>query len=200
MANPHSTYDELTASQASKNTIVHPDTVYQELADKINAEVRSDGMSPAFEAPYGTQPDTAPKNPNPKDSIGSSKIPMHLWPETATIYGALGLLDGALKYGRSNFRAAPVRASIYYDAAKRHLNAWFEGRPADPDSGLPDLAHALACLAILVDAEAAGTLIDDRMVAGGYMATVEKMTPFVKLLQERHADKSPKHYTIVDTP
>jgi hypothetical protein len=208
MANLLSIFDELPANTAPKNTIVHPDLVYQQLADKINAEVRGDDataprkacMNPAFAAPYGTQPDTAPKNPNPKDSIGSSKIPMHLWPETATVLGALGLLDGALKYGRSNFRAAPVRASIYYDAAKRHLNAWFEGRPADPDSGLPDLAHALACLAILVDAEAAGTLIDDRMVAGGYMATVEKMTPHVKLLQERHADKSPKHYTIVDTP
>jgi len=143
--------------------------------------------------------DTAPKNPNPKDSIGSQKIPMHLWPETATILGALGLLDGALKYGRSNFRAAPVRASIYYDAAKRHLNGWFEGRPCDPDSGLPDLAHALACLAILVDAEAAGTLIDDRMIAGGYHKLLAAVTPHVKRLQELHKDKNPEHYTIADS-
>jgi len=138
------------------------------------------------------------KNPNPKDSIGSSKIPMHLWPEAATVLGSLALLDGALKYGRSNFRASPVRASVYYDAAKRHLNAWFEGRSCDPDSGLPDLAHALACLAILVDAEAACTLIDDRMVSGGYLTLLEGMTPHVKRLQELHADKTPKHYTIAD--
>ncbi len=56
---------------------------------------------------------SAPKNPNPKDSIGSTKIPMHLWPDTATVYGALALLDGAAKYGRGNYRASPVRASIY---------------------------------------------------------------------------------------
>lgn len=145
------------------------------------------------------EPDIAPKDPNPKDSIGSTKIPMHLWPSTATLLGAMGLLDGALKYGRSNFRAAPVRASIYYDAACRHLIAWFEGRPCDPDSGLPDLAHALACLAIIVDAEAAGTLIDDRMVSGGYTTLLAALTPHVKRLQELHADKSPKHYTIGDS-
>lgn len=143
--------------------------------------------------------DTAPKDPNPKDSIGSTKIPMHLWPTTATALGAMGLLDGASKYGRSNFRAAPVRASIYFDALIRHAFAWFEGRPADPDSGLPDLAHALACLAIIVDAEAAGTLIDDRMIAGGYTKLLAELTPHVKRLQELHKDKSPKHYTIEDS-
>lgn len=141
---------------------------------------------------------TEPKNPNPKDSIGSSKIPMHLWPETATVYGALGLLDGASKYGRGNYRASPVRASIYYDAAKRHLNGWFSGRPGDPDSGLPDLAHALACLAIIVDAEAAGTLVDDRDYNSGYAELIVKMTPHVKRIQEMYSDKTPTHYTIQD--
>jgi hypothetical protein len=147
----------------------------------------------------GIIPSTAGKDPNPKDSIGSTKIPMHLWPNTATILGSIALLDGAMKYGRSNFRAAPVRASIYYDAAMRHLMAWFEGRTEDPDSGLPDLSHCLACLAILVDAEAAGTLIDDRMFGGGYLELLRKMTPHVKRLQQIHADKTPHHYTIADT-
>lgn len=138
------------------------------------------------------------KPTNPKDAIGSDKIPMHLWPETATVLGALGLLDGALKYGRSNFREIGVRASIYVDAAKRHLNAYFEGEDADPDSGLPHLAHALACLAILVDADAAGKLNDDRNVRGGYRGLIDKLTPHVKRLKALHASKSPKHYTIAD--
>lgn len=141
--------------------------------------------------------DTKPTNP--KDAIGSDKLPLHLWPETATALGALGLLDGAGKYGRSNFREIGVRASIYYDAARRHLNAWFEGEEADPDSSLPHLAHALACLAILVDAQAAGKLNDDRMVAGGYRKLVNELTPHVARLKALHADKSPKHYTIVDS-
>lgn len=135
------------------------------------------------------------KNTNPKDLIGSGKLPLHLWPETATLMGCMGLLDGMLKYGRSNWRASGVRASIYVDACKRHLNAWFEGEDLDPDSGLPHLAHALACLAILTDAQAAGVLEDDRMIQGGYRRLVEQLTPEVARLKELHSDKSPKHYT-----
>lgn len=139
------------------------------------------------------------KPTNPKDLVGSGKLPIHLWPTTATMLGSLGLLDGMLKYGRSNWREAGVRASIYFDACNRHMNAWFEGEDTDPDSGLPHLAHALACLAILVDAKAAGKLVDDRMVAGGYRALVTELTPHVAALKALHADKAPKHYTIADS-
>jgi hypothetical protein len=138
------------------------------------------------------------KNTNPKDAIGCDKIPVHLFPQTATILGTLGLLDGMLKYGRMNWRVAGVRASIYYDAALRHLFAWFEGEDFDPDSGLPHLAHAIACLAIIVDAGAVGKLKDDRMYPGGYRKFINQMTPYVKQLKELHKDKNPKHYTIQD--
>lgn len=139
------------------------------------------------------------KPTNPKDAIGSDKLPIHLWPETATILGSLGLLDGMLKYGRANFREIGVRATIYVDACRRHLTAWFEGEDTDPDSGLPHLAHALACLAIMVDAQAAGKLNDDRQVAGGYRALVTQLTPHVSRLKALHSGKSPKHYTIADS-
>lgn len=135
---------------------------------------------------------------NPKDMIGSDKLPLHLWPETATLCGCLALLDGALKYGRANWRVAGVRASIYNDACRRHLNKWFEGEDTDPDSGLPHLSHALACIAILIDAGAAGKLNDDRMVMGGYVKLLEQLTPHVARLKQTHAKKSPKHYTIKD--
>lgn len=138
------------------------------------------------------------KRSNPKDSVGSDKLPLHLWPETATILGSLGLLDGMLKYGRANWRAAGVRSSIYYDATRRHLNAWFEGEDNDPDSGLPHLAHVLACVAIIVDAQVAGKMNDDRQTKGGYRPLLTEMTPHVKRLKALHADKSPKHYTIED--
>lgn len=136
---------------------------------------------------------------NPKDAIGSGKLPLHLWPNTATALGCLGLLDGMLKYGRTNWRVAGVRASIYVDAAKRHLDKWFEGQNCDVDSGLPHFAHALACIAILVDAEAAGKLNDDRLVAGGYIGMLEALTPHVARLKALHADKNPKHFTIADS-
>lgn len=136
------------------------------------------------------------KPTNPKDIIGSGKLPLHLWPTTATAMGCMALLDGALKYGRSNFRAVGVRASIYVDAAKRHLDAWFEGEDLDPDSRLPHLAHALACIAIIVDAQAAGKLNDDRMFPGRYRRLVESLTPMVEVLKRKHEDKNPVHYTI----
>lgn len=143
-----------------------------------------------------TEPDGTSKPTNPKDLIGSDKIPFHLWPETATALGALAMLDGALKYGRSNFRAIGVRFSIYNDAMRRHLAALFEGEDTDPDSGLPHLAHILACAAILIDAKAAGKLNDDRAYPGGYRAHIDALTPHVKRLKEKYKDKHPKHYTI----
>jgi hypothetical protein len=138
------------------------------------------------------------KPTNPKDVIGSDKLPLHLWPETATAVGCLGLLDGALKYGRSNWRETGVRASIYVDAARRHLSAWFEGEDFDPDSGAPHLSHALACLAIIVDADAAGMLNDDRSYPGGFRALVEKLTPHVARIKAKHAGRNPRHWTIAD--
>jgi hypothetical protein len=138
------------------------------------------------------------KQTNPKDVIGSDKLPLHLWPETATAMGTLGLLDGALKYGRNNWRETGVRATIYIDALKRHINAYAEGEDLDPDSKMPHLAHALADLAILVDADAASKLNDDRNYPGGYRSLVEELTPLVKQIKGRHADKSPKHWTIAD--
>lgn len=138
------------------------------------------------------------KPTNPKDIIGSDKLPLHLWPETATVLGCLGLLEGALKYGRSNFRAVGVKASIYYDAARRHLNAWFEGEELDPDSGLPHMAHVLACAAIIVEAQARGNLVDDRMYPTSYRSWVEKYTPEVARLKQKYSSRNPKHYTIQD--
>ena len=139
------------------------------------------------------------KPSNPKDLIGSGKLPLHLWPTTATALGCLGLLDGMLKYGRSNFRSVGIRASIYFDAAIRHLYAWFEGEDLDPDSGLPHLAHALACIAIIVDAGAANKLNDDRMIASEYRQFVTELTPHVDRLKKLHEQRNPKHYTIGDS-
>lgn len=141
------------------------------------------------------------KPTNPKDGIGATKMPIHLWPIAATYYGSVAMLDGALKYGRSNWRPSGVRASIYTDAAQRHINAWFEGEELDPDSGVPHLAHALACLAILVDSVEGDNLVDDRMYphgGNGYRGLIDKLTPHVERLKVKHADRNPKHFTIQD--
>jgi len=92
-----------------------------------------------------------------------------------------------------------VRASVYVAACARHLAEWLEGQDEDAKSGLHPLAHALACLAIILDAEAAGTLIDDRNYPGGYSELVEQLSPHVARLQALCADvKAPHHWTIED--
>lgn len=138
------------------------------------------------------------KPTNPKDGIGSLKIPYHLWPNTATILGVIAMLDGGCKYGRSNYRALGVRASVYYDACRRHLDAWFEGEDYTTDSHIHHLGHALACLAIIVDAEAKGLLVDDRMYPGGYHILLRKLTPEVKRIKEIHRKKKPHQYSKLD--
>lgn len=138
---------------------------------------------------------------NPKDMVGSNKLPMHLWPTTATAMGCLAMLNGAEQYGRGNFRAIGVRASVYQSAAKRYLDAWFEGEENDPKDGVPHLAAALACIAIIVDARVQGKLIDDRMYGDPekFRAFIDEITPHVRRLKEFHKNKNPKHWTIADS-
>lgn len=139
---------------------------------------------------------------NPKDAIGATKLPLHLFPAEAVALGCLGMLEGATKYGRNNYIAGDgVVASIYVDAAKRHLDAWFAGEECAPDTGTPHLANALATIAIVVKCQAHGKLIDDRDytgVSGAYRRFVDGITPHVKRLQAMFADKKPRHFTIAD--
>src|ERR1051326_4742978 len=92
------------------------------------------------------------KETNPKDIIGSTKVPMSLVPAVTIAYCALGHLEGDLKYGRKNWRHAGVRTSIYLDACLRHLEKFTEGEFADPVTKVPHLANALACISIIIDA------------------------------------------------
>ena len=148
----------------------------------------------------GGAPVDPPKAVNPKDGIGNTKLPLHLWPFSATAQGSLALLDGMLKYGRLNWRETQVRASVYIGALMRHVAEWLEGQNVDAKSGLHPLAHGLACLAIILDAEAAGTLVDDRNYPGGYVKLAELLTSHVARLQALYADaKPPHHWTIKDT-
>lgn len=138
------------------------------------------------------------KGPNPKDLVGRTKLPLHLWPPSATAMGCLGLLEGNEKYGRTNWRATPVLASVYVAAAMRHLDDWREGNDNATDSGNPHLGNALACIAIIVDAAAHGTLIDDRNFqpgsGDGYQRLVATLTPQVGALMTKFGGVKPKHY------
>lgn len=103
---------------------------------------------------------------NPKQAFGDLKVPLQLVPNIATAYMAMGLKEGARKYGPFNWRETNVEAMTYVGAALRHIAAFVDGEDTDPDSGNPHLAHAMASLAILVDALESDKLIDNRPPEG----------------------------------
>lgn len=103
---------------------------------------------------------------NPKDLLGMKKVSVTKLPAVAVLHGAHAMMDGAAKYGPYNWRAKKVIASIYIDAILRHVGAWFEGQEVAEDSGVHHLGHAIACAAILLDAQETGNLVDDRPVDG----------------------------------
>jgi 5'(3')-deoxyribonucleotidase len=157
--------------------------------------------SKAAAAPDATHaPSDGSKPSNPKDMLGTNKLPLHLVPATAIAEESLAFLDGALKYGRANWRAVGVCATTYVAAAKRHLEAYLEGEDMPADSDATHIAHARACLGILTDAKYAGKLRDDRNVRGGYAEAVAALTPRVAAIRARYADRTPRHYTIADNP
>jgi hypothetical protein len=138
--------------------------------------------------------DTKPTNP--KDIIGIRKAPLSTVPMNVVAELGVAMLEGASKYGRHNFRAVGVRASVYFDATMRHLISWWEGEDVDPDSGMSHITKAIASLVVLRDAQSRGLCEDDRApsTANFYNEINERAA---KIL-DKHADKSPKHYTIKD--
>lgn len=137
------------------------------------------------------------KPSNPKDIVGTRKAPMST--VSAAVMAELGvaMLEGAAKYGRHNYRAVGVRASVYYDATIRHLFSWWEGESIDPDSGMSHITKAIASLVVLRDAMIQDMLTDDRApVSKNFYAGLNAAAGAIL---DRHADKDPKHYTIADS-
>jgi Domain of unknown function (DUF5664) len=102
------------------------------------------------------------KPSNPKDIAAILKVPMST--VSATVLAELGcaLYEGARKYGRHNYRVIGVLASVYYDAALRHLMKWWEGENIDVDSGIHHVTKAIASLVVLRDAMIQSKFVDDR--------------------------------------
>lgn len=100
---------------------------------------------------------------NPKDRVGVSKWrQIFAVPPRVLFEIGVGMLEGALKYGRFNYRITGVRSSIYVDAAIGHIFTWVEGEDTDPDSGLSHITKAICSLVVLRDAMIEGNLEDDR--------------------------------------
>ena len=102
------------------------------------------------------------KPSNPKDAVGIKKMPMSVVPAPVLAEVGIGMMEGALKYGRHNYRAIGVRGSVYYDATMRHLMSWWEGEDIDPDSKLSHISKAITSLVVLRDAMMRQNWVDDR--------------------------------------
>lgn len=148
-----------------------------EAVPAVTIEQSGPGVDPASLSFQGDgKPLTKPSNPfNPKDAIGGGKLPMHLVPTAVVRYAALGFAEGALKYGKYNWRVAGVRMSIYLDALHRHLaklqdGEWCDGDSLGPDpvtgepqgTQVPHLASIICCAGIILDAWEVDKLTDDR--------------------------------------
>lgn len=110
---------------------------------------------------------------NPKDRVAKTKVPLHLLPPAGTIAFAQACADGAAKYGPYNWREKPISLMEYLGAQLRHILALIDGEDLAADSGRHHQAHVGATAAIILDAAACGTLIDDRPAKGAASQLLE---------------------------
>lgn len=141
------------------------------------------------------------KQTNPKDAIGSTKLDFGLVPDTGDAHVALAFLEGALKYGRYNWRIAGVRASIYHAAQRRHMAKWWNGEDKDPKTRVLHLANARACIDILLDAALCGKLTDDRPPSARRLSRlIDRDTLRAAAhLRKLFKNHNPKQFTIKDS-
>ena len=139
------------------------------------------------------------KYSNPKDRVSTAKLDLSLFPDTAAAYGALAMTEGDLKYGGYNYRVAGVSFNVYVAAVRRHIAAVYNGEWHDPQTGVPHLANAIACLAVLIDAAECGKLVDDRPPGSPVGDLQRNLQCNVKQLQEMFMEP-PKRFTWEDSP
>lgn len=191
---------------AKKELVRMQDFYHMESYRIINAQgvvVMRAGKTPihgTFEdiPPDWTMPeDTTCKDTNPKDAIGSSKPPLSTIPFPVLFEVGAAMLEGSMKYRRHNYRIAGVRSSVYFDAAMRHLAAWWEGQDIDPDSGLHHVTKAIASLIVLRDAQMNDMIAQDDRPPSSIDGWLEDVQDDVDALIARRPNPKPP-YTIED--
>ncbi len=184
-------------------------TLTQWTANRVSSVI-DDLMNPPWDDPpqsaLNSAPSTEHKDTNPKDSVGCTKPPMHCIPTPVLFEVGMGMYEGGWKYRESNWRIIGVRASIYYDAALRHLTAWRDGEDIDPASKIHHISKVMSCLAVLRDCQMQaenGSGVDykdDRPPKSHVpMAKLEEQfKTMLSRLQAEHGDRKPP-YTQADS-
>ena|ERR1017187_2719599 len=86
-----------------------------------------------------------------KHDAGKSDLTAIAYHPNALAKLAAVLDYGAKKYARNNWSKVPNLESRYLAACIRHVFARARGEKLDPESGLPHLAHAMCCLAFILE-------------------------------------------------
>lgn len=127
---------------------------------------------------------------NPKAAFGATKPGAGNVSQLVMMEVSVGMLEGALKYGRHNYRDNEgIRAQTYYEATRRHLDYFWEGEDTDPDSGLSHIVKAIASLTVLRDAMLIGTFVDDRPPAMPHLVEWRRgLEEKIKALYEKYPE------------
>lgn len=126
---------------------------------------------------------------NPKQANGDKKPPLAYVPLVAELAMLEALYDGALKYDPHNWRDCPILAMTYVHAAERHLKLFSVGEEITRDTLVKNLGAVMACCAILLDAQAHNTLIDDRRHSQVDADALHEAEEWVARLQERQRQR-----------
>lgn len=142
----------------------------------------------------------ATRQTNPKSAAAATRVPLWLCSTIAKIHWAMAQFAGLTKYGAWNWRVAGVRASEYLSAIERHLEGYKSGERVDPVDGTHHLGNIMACCALMLDAEAAGLLVDDRPPRIDHRPLIAEAEKLLAKLREQYKDiDEPRHYTIADS-
>jgi hypothetical protein len=101
--------------------------------------------------------------PAPKDNkeiAGKERLETIPWDAMHEVVRACE--GGSDKYGRHNYRNAGGLVA-YWEAGMRHMLAWIEGEDRAPDTNVHHLAHATACMLMMLSNIRSGLVPDDRM-------------------------------------
>lgn len=93
-----------------------------------------------------SQKDPCQNNPSQGIKFDNGKRRASLLP-TGILNVVIDILEmGAKKYALNNWQKVENGRTRYYDAALRHIDAWWNGIPLDEETGKHHLAHAICCL------------------------------------------------------
>ena len=119
---------------------------------------------------------------NEKTANGLKKPHLFLNPPTALLVMSEAFKDGISpdKYSPYNWRDDGASVSIFLSACQRHIMSWMDGEENAKDSKVHHLGHAMACLAIIIDAQYCGKLIDDRPPKADTAGLIDLLTVTTK--------------------